>query len=156
MVDLKKKENKNNTKNVMMEDKVMINYEEYCKDFIEENLDGYIGTDNYGCDLAYTLTEGINRSGTATYNKYKATEYIKEWFDNAAEVYNYQVENYGRPLWNPFENPEKWMVCMIIEGCANLISQCKCVEEVWNDKVELTEELAEQIKEEIKGFSISF
>ncbi len=45
---------------------------------------------------------------------------------------------------------------MIIEGCANLIGQCKCVEEVWNDEVELTEELAEQIKEEIKGLSINF
>jgi len=30
------------------------------------------------------------------------------------------------------------------------------VEEIWNDEVELTEELAEQIKEEIKGLSINF
>lgn len=78
------------------------------------------------------------------------------WFDEAAEVYDYQVENYGRVTQNPFENPEAWMVCMIIEGCANLIGQCKCVEEIWNDEVELTEELAEQIKEEIKGLSINF
>lgn len=66
------------------------------------------------------------------------------------------MENYGSVSQNPFENPEAWMVCMIIEGCANLIGQCKCVEEVWNDEVELTEELAEQIKEEIKGLSINF
>lgn len=63
---------------------------------------------------------------------------------------------FGRATQNPFENPEAWMVCMIIEGCANLIGQCKCVEEIWNDEVELTEELAEQIKEEIKGLSINF
>lgn len=134
----------------------MENFEQYCKDFINDNLDGYIGIDVYGCDLSYTLTEEINVNGSATFSRQKAMDYIKEWFDEAAEVYNYQMENYGSVFQNPFENPEAWMVGMIIEGCANLIGQCKCVEEVWNDEVELTEELAEQIKEEIKGLSIEF
>lgn len=134
----------------------METFEEYCKDFIVDNLDAYVGTDVYGCDLSSTLTEEINVNGSATFSRQKAMDYIKEWFDEAAEVYDYQVENYGRATQNLFENPEAWMVCMIIEGCANLIGQCKCVEEIWNDEVELTEELAEQIKEEIKGLSINF
>ena len=102
------------------------------------------------------MTEEINVNGSATFSRQKAMDYIKEWFDEAAEVYDYQVENYGRATQNLFENPEAWMVCMIIEGCANLIGQCKCVEEIWNDEVELTEELAEQIKEEIKNLTIEF
>lgn len=134
----------------------MINYEEYCKSFIVDNLDAYVGTDVYGCDLSFTLTEEINVNGSATFSRQKAMDYIKEWFDEAAEVYDYQMENYGSVSQNPFENPEAWMVCMIIEGCSSLLSQCKCVDNIWNDEVELTEELAEQIKEEIKGLSINF
>ena len=134
----------------------MINYEEYCKNFIKEELDRNIRIDVYGCDLAYLLTEEANINGSVTYNRYEAMDYIKEWFNEAAEVYNYQVENYGRATQNPFENPEAWTVCMIIEGCTSLIGQCKCVKEIWSDEVELTEELAEQIKEEIKGLSINF
>lgn len=108
----------------------METFEEYCKDFIVDNLDAYVGTDVYGCDLSSTLTEEINVNGSATFSRQKAMDYIKEWFDEAAEVYDYQVENYGRATQNPFENPEAWMVCMIIEGCANLIGQCKCMEEI--------------------------
>lgn len=134
----------------------METFEEYCKNFINDNLDAYVGTDVYGCDLSSTLTEGINVDGSVTYNRKKAMEYIKEWFDEAGEVYQYQVDNYGSACQNPFENPEAWMVCMIIEGCSNLLGQCKCVEDIWNDEVELTEELSEQIKEEIKGLSINF
>lgn len=134
----------------------METFEQYCKDFINDNLDDYIGTDVYGCDLSHTLTEEINVNGTATFSRQKAMDYIKEWFDEAAEVYNYQMENYGSVSQNPFENPEAWMVCMIIEGCSNLLGQCKCVDNIWNDEVELTEELAEQIKDEIKDFTIEF
>ena len=97
----------------------METFEEYCKNFIVDNLDAYVGTDVYGCDLSSTLTEEINVNGSATFSRQKAIDYIKEWFDEAAEVYNYQVENYGRATQNPFENPEAWMVCMIIEGCVN-------------------------------------
>lgn len=134
----------------------METFEEYCKSFIVDNLDAYVGTDVYGCDLSFTLTEEINVNGSATFSRQKAMDYIKEWFDEAAEVYDYQMENYGSVSQNPFENPEAWMVCMIIEGCSSLLSQCKCVDNIWNDEVELTEELAEQIKEEIKGLSINF
>lgn len=134
----------------------METFEQYCKDFINDNLDGYVGTDVYGCDLSHTLTEEINVNGTATFSRQKAMDYIKEWFDEAAEIYNYQMENYGSVSQNPFENPEAWMVCMIIEGCASLLSQCKCVDAIWNDEVEFTEELAEQIKDEIKDLTIEF
>lgn len=72
-------------------------------------------------------------------------EYIKEWFDEAAEVYQYQLDNYGQVLQNPFENPEAWMVCMIIEGVNNILGQCDVVEEFWNDEIELTDEIIQKI-----------
>lgn len=121
----------------------------YVKDFITENISDYVGYDIYGADLAYTLTEDINRTGSATCNRYKAMEYIKEWFEDAAEVYRYQVENYGSASINPFEDPEGWMVCMIIEGVNNILGQCDAIEDVWSDVVELTADLAQKIIGEV-------
>lgn len=134
----------------------MQSFEEYCKDFINDKLEEYIGITVYGADLGFTLTEGINSDGTATYSKQKAMEYIKEWFDEAGEVYQYQVDNYGKACQNPFENPEAWMVCMIIEGVNNLLGQCETVENFWNDEKEITEELMENIKSEVQDLSICF
>lgn len=120
-------------------------YVEYVKDFILENLPKYKGQEVYGCDLGYTITERINVDGSVTYNKQAAMEHIKEWLDEAAEVYQYQVDNYGQALQNPFKNPEGWMVCMIIEGVESILSQCDVVEEFWNDKTELTDKIIQKI-----------
>lgn len=56
----------------------METFEEYCKNFIVDNLDAYVGTDVYGCDLSSTLTEEINVNGSATFSRQKAMDYIKE------------------------------------------------------------------------------
>lgn len=125
-------------------------YVEYVKDFIVDNLPEYEGKEVYACDLAYTITEGINVDGSATYSRQKAVDYIKEWFDEAAEVYQYQVENYGQASQNPFENPEAWMVCMIIEGVSAVFSQCTVIDDNWNNEIELTEEIIKTILEEVQ------
>lgn len=125
-------------------------YVEYVKDFIVDNLPEYEGKKVYACDLAYTITEGINADGSATYSRQKAVDYIKEWFDEAAEVYRYQVENYGQASQNPFENPEAWMVCMIIEGVSAVFSQCTVIDDNWNNEIELTEEIIKTILEEVQ------
>lgn len=125
-------------------------YIEYCKDFIIDNISNYEDVAVYGCDLGYTLTEGINVDGSATYSTYEAKEYIKAWFDEVGEVYQYQKENYGECLRNPFEEPEAFHVCMIIEGVNALLSQCETVENAWNDEIELTLENIHAIIEELK------
>lgn len=122
-------------------------YTEYVKDFITDSLPEFEGREVYGCDLGYAITESINIDGTATYSTYEAMEYIKEWWFDAAEVYQYQKDNYGEVLQNPFENPEAWMVCMIIEGVNAILGQCETVEEFWNDETELTEEIIDKILE---------
>lgn len=125
-------------------------YTEYCKNFITENLSNYNGQSVYMCDLAITITEGINVDGSATYSTYEAKEYIKEWWDEAAEVYEYQKFNYGEVLHNPFEEPEAFHVCMIIEGVSYLLSQCDTVGgDNWNEEIELTEEIINTILEEL-------
>lgn len=129
----------------------MKNYVDYCKThtIVElENLRGMNHSD-YGCDLAYTLTQDINCNGTATFSTYEAKQYIREWWDEAGEVYEYQKFHYGEALHNPFENPEAFHVCMIIEGVRTLLSRCPLIDEYWNDELVLTDEAIDRLISEI-------
>lgn len=128
------------------------NYVDYCKDFAINKLEENKSYNNsiYGADLANTLTESINVDGSATYSSYEAKEYIKEWFNEAGEVYEYQKSNYGEVCQNPFENPEGFHVCMIIEGVNNIMSNCATIEKYWNDELELTDEIIDNLINEVK------
>jgi hypothetical protein len=55
--------------------------------------------------------------------------------------------NYGERS-NPFENPEAYMVRMVICGIDYLLNRCEVVVESWNDELELTPEVIETIKEQ--------
>lgn len=127
----------------------------YCKEWIKEHIEGYIGQTFYGCDLGITLTEGPNCDGSCTYSRYEAVEYLKEWWWEAADYFEYEKSEFGlESIHNPFDNPECYMVCMLIEGVNDLIAQCEVIDKNWNDKFELTEEIAQQICEEIEDFDI--
>ena len=123
---------------------------DYCKQYIYDHIDDYRGQKVYPCDLGYTLTEGPNCNGTLTYDRREAEDYLKEWWDDASDYFDYEVLNFGQGR-NPFNNPEAYMVCMVIEGVAALISQAfDQIEGVdWNEKVELTGDLIEQITEKV-------
>lgn len=126
------------------------NYLEYCKDFIIDNLEGYKNNVIHICDLGNYITEGINVDGSATYSTSEAKEYIKEWFEEAGEVYQYQVDNYGQCCQNPFESPEGFHVCMIIEGVNNILNQCETIGKYWDYKKTLTSKLINSIIKEVK------
>lgn len=129
----------------------MEDFTEYCRDVILEELDNYEGQTVYGCDLGYTLTEAMNCDGTCTYSTWKAKEYLKEWWDEAADYFEYEKFTFGKNLHNPFENPEEYMVCMVIEGVAFILSRCATIDRLWNEEFELTPELIKTIKAEAKG-----
>lgn len=136
----------------MEDEKKYKDYVSYCKDFIIdelENCKGYL-TSEYACDLGNKLTESINVDGSATYSTYEAKQYIKEWWDEAAEVYEYQKDNYGEALHNPFENPEAFHVCMIIEGVNNILDQCETISKNWDKKIELTNRIINKLIKEVK------
>lgn len=123
----------------------MESFDVYCKDFIRDNLEGFIGRTIYACDLASEITMGINVDGSATYSTYKAKEYLKAWWDEAADYYEYSKSNFGEVLHNPFENPEAYMVCMIITGVDHLMAQVKEIDDSWRDQIEVTQELCDSI-----------
>lgn len=129
----------------------MESYSEYCVNHIIDRIYDYVGTSHYGSDFCYAITEDINANGSCTYSTRKAKDYLKEWWDDAADYWNYEKDNFGEHRWNPFESPEAYMVCMVIEGCSYLLGQCDTLEKVWNENFELTEEMADKIVEELKG-----
>ena len=129
------------------------NYVNYCKAHAIQTLDEMKGCDRrvYACDLGYELTQEINVNGTATFSTHAAKEYIRFWWDEAGDVIEYQKFNYGEILHNPFEEPEAFHVCMIIEGVNTLLSKCKTIDENWNDKIVLDRKTINKIIREIRA-----
>lgn len=125
----------------------MKNFSEFCKDYLFEQLSEHEGRDVYACDMAFILCEYANCDGTMTYSRAEAIDYLREWWDDAAEYSEYEQMNFGERS-NPFENPEVYMVRMVICGVGYLLSRCECVDEAWNEQVEITSELIEQIREQ--------
>lgn len=123
------------------------NFSEYCHDYLCQQLDAYEGCDCYACDLAYKITEGCNIDGTLTYSTFTAKCYLQAWWDDCSDFSDFEKWNFGERT-NPFENPEAYMVRMVIEGIYQLLASCECLEEVWDEEIELTPELIRQIKEE--------
>ena len=134
----------------------MESFEEYCKDFIRENLNIIEGRTVYASELGLTLTNWMNLDGTATYDRAQAIEYIKEWWYEAADVYDYIKFSCGEVFQNPFDNPEAWMVIMITEGINSLLFECEIIQENWNEEILLTEEIISKINEELEDKTISF
>lgn len=121
----------------------------YCKQYIYDHIDDYRGQKVYPCDLGFTLTEGPNCDGTLTYSREEAKEYLREWWDEADDYFDYAKGNFGM-VQNPFENPEAYMVCMVIEGVRSLIDQAFMVLDIDScEMVELTGDLIEQITEKV-------
>lgn len=122
---------------------------DYCKQYIYDHIDEYRGQMVYPCDLGFTLTEEPNINGTLTFSREGAKDYIREWWDEADDYFQYEKDNIGTTR-NPFENPEAYMVCMVIEGVRSLIDQAFMVLDIDNDEmVELTGDLIEQITEKV-------
>lgn len=123
---------------------------DYCKNYIAEHLGEYEGQKVWACDLGYEITEGPNIDGTLTYSREEAKDYIREWWDEAADYWEYEKSNFGEHSHNPFEEPEAYMVCMVIEGVRALVDSAllELTEPVEYDdeEIELTAQLIEDIK----------
>lgn len=125
------------------------------KEIIERiiaRLEDYEGANIYGADLAYTLFEGENVDGSFTYNSYEAKEWIKKYYDDIAEVYDELKFSFGEEYiakLNMFENPEAFMVIIILESANYILGRCKFVEDNWNEKIELTKKNIKKIQNEL-------
>ena len=123
---------------------------EILNDLIDK-LNDYEGQSIYACDLAYTLFESYNIDGSVTYNTYDAKEWVKKHFNELGEVVEDIKFNLGGEfIPNIFDETEKFMVVIYLEVGASLLSQCKFIDDNWNNKIELTNEVIEIIKEQLQ------
>ena len=123
---------------------------DYCKNYIIDNIENWEGQTKYACDLGDYLTEGPNVDGSLTYSTYRAKEYIREWWYEAGEYWEYEKNNFGENTHNPFDNPEAYMVCMVIEGVNSILSRCQYIEDNWNEEITLDEATIKIIIEQVK------
>ncbi|MDV3426400.1 MAG: hypothetical protein LIR50_04300 [Bacillota bacterium] len=128
---------------------------ETIKNFINDQLEAYEGQKVYACDLGYLLTEEINVNGSVHCSTYAAIETIKENFELCSEVFEYMKTNLGMVI-NPFEEPEKFEVCLYIECVNNLLSQSEIINAKWNEEIKLNKNTIGRIKREIKDKEFNF
>lgn len=128
-------------------------FTQYVIDFIDTEIENFAGITVYACDLASELTQGINCDGTATYSTYEAKEYLKHWWDEASDYFKYEKDNFGENIHNPFERPEAFMVCMIIQGVSYILAEISVIDDNWNEEITLTPKVILEIKEFLKEYS---
>lgn len=125
----------------------------FCKEKILYELENYEGQTVYACDLGYKLTEDINANGSFTYSRELAKDYLKEWWDEASDYWEFEQLQFGEHIHNPFDNPEAYIVCMVIEGVNGLLSKCPLIEDNWNDEIELTDDVVSTLKQQVEELS---
>ena len=125
----------------------------YVIDKLEDKLDDYEGVNEYGCDLAYTLYEGENADGVIFYSTYESKEWIKEHFEDLDEIVeeiNFQFGHDYMAKFNPFSEPDKFVLVVVIEVASYLLGRCKTIEDNWNNQFELTKAKIKKIKKELE------
>ena len=120
---------------------------------IISRLNEYEGTKNYMCDLSSILFESENIDGSVLYNTYLTKEFIKENFDLFGDFVEYVKDNMNMVL-NPFSEPEKAHVWLLLEASQSILSKLPTIDKFWNDKKELTPKLIKQLTKELKSLNI--
>ena len=116
-------------------------------DYIKDTLPDYEGNTTYGCDLGNLITEGPNADGVYEND---AWGFISSHIDDAKDEYDYEKDNFGEVLHNPFEDPDAFVVCMLINTVDAVLAQVPVVDDNWNDEMELTPEVIDEILHFIK------
>ena len=124
------------------------------KETIIDRLNDYKSTTVYGCDLAYTLFESEKTTSSVLCNTYLTKEFIKENFDLFGDLVEYVNDNLDMKL-NPFTEPEKAHVILMIESSQNLLSKLDFMLNNWNDKFKLTDEVIKEITYQLRELNIN-
>lgn len=127
-------------------------WEDLVKDLIKSRLYGYEGNSYYGCDLAYQLFEDENVNGSFTYSTYWSKELVKKYWDDFNEIYENYIWNIGKEnSINVLDEPEKFVVVMLLEQAQDILSKIEFIDTNWNEEIELTKENIETIINELEG-----
>lgn len=124
-------------------------WENLVKDLIKNRLYDYKDEKEYGCDLADKLFESENCDGSFTYNTNKSKDYINQYWEEYNNLYDEWLENTG-VSYNPIENPEKFVVLMLLLQAERILGNNKFIQDNWNDEIILNAKNIDKIIKDIK------
>lgn len=125
---------------------------EFKKDIINK-LNDYQGGIYYGCDLSSVLFEGENASGSVLCNTYATKEFICLHFDLFGDLVQHCKDEMDFVI-NPFLEPEKAHVILLLEAASSILSKLPTIEKNWNNKIELTPKIVKKLTKEINSLII--
>lgn len=129
------------------------NFTSDLKNQIIDKLNDYSGGTYHACDLSGTLFEGENANGSVFCNTYKTKEFIKENFDLFGDLVEYVKDNIDYTL-NPFQEPEKAHVYLLLEASQSILSKLPTIDKNWNEKIELTPKMIKKLTKELNSLEI--
>lgn len=127
---------------------------EYVINQLIDKLNDYEDIEEYGCDLAHKLYEDENADGAIFYSTYESKEWIKEHFEDLDEIIeelNFQFDSDYMAKFNPFNEPDRFVLIIVTEVASYLLGCCKTIENNWNNKFKLTKNKINKIIKELKG-----
>lgn len=119
-----------------------------------ENLKGF-EEQHYMCDLSYTLFESENMNGAYFCSNYTAKKWVNKNFEHIGEIaeeikFQFDAEYANKILLDIFDNPDRFIVVIVLEVASYLISRCETAEKNWNENITLTDEILDNLIKEIK------
>lgn len=130
---------------------------DFVKDAIIRKLEDMKGWNekHYCCDLSYTLFECENINGAYFCNSKTAKEWVNKNFEYIGEIaeeikFQFDADYANKILLDIFDNPDRFIVVIVLEVVSYLISQCKTIEKNWNDKIVFDDEIIEKLIEEVE------
>ncbi|MFM2203700.1 MAG: hypothetical protein RLZZ605_664 [Bacteroidota bacterium] len=123
------------------------------KNTLIDKLNDYQGGTYYACDLSSTLFEGENANGSVLCSTYQTKEFIKANFDLFGDLVEYCQDNMDMAL-NPFSEPEKAHVILLLEASSAILSKCPLIDKNWNNEIELTPKVIKTLIKQINALDI--
>lgn len=97
-------------------------------------------------DLAFELFDNENATGSYDCSAYRATQWVKEYFDELGEVVEDMKNEWGSVA-NPFDEPECFQVQIVLFLASRLVWESSTLQEAdeAGTEVTLTDDLVERI-----------
>lgn len=119
-----------------------------------ENLKDY-NASFYSSDFGFSLFESENVNGAYFCNDYNARNWLKKYFDDLSEIIEelklqFDVEYCNKILLDFFDNPDRFIVVIVLEVSSYLMGKCKTINKNWNDEITLSNELINTLISELK------
>lgn len=120
-----------------------------------EDLKGYEES-HYICDLGYTLFESENVNGAYFCSNYIAKKWVNKNFEHIREIaeeikFQFGADYANKVLLDVFNDSDRFIVVIVLEVASYLISRCETADKYWNDEITLTDDILNNLIEEIKA-----